>query len=152
MTRRVKRRYNIPYQICVKHRQSFNTALHEESATSIYQAIVKLCFKLQSFTLSVLQTPTSRRHGCPSKHNRTRHLALSIYLVAQLTEQHRARTKFTALLPYHKLPQIWNMRMPSHRSIINKNKFKNEVNIYLLSLYSYNIKCKNLRCRQCFSS
>ena len=69
-----------------------------------------------------------------------------------IANQHRARTKFTALLPYHKLPQIWNMLMPSHRSIINKNKFKNEVNIYLLSLYSDNIKCQNLRCRQCFSS
>ena len=69
-----------------------------------------------------------------------------------IANQHRARTKFTALLPYHKLPQIWNMLMPSHRSIINTNKFKNEVNIYLLSLYSDNIKCQNLRCRQCFSS
>ena len=69
-----------------------------------------------------------------------------------IANQHRARTKFTALLPYHKLPQIWNMLMPSHCSIINKNKFKNEVNIYLLSLYSDNIQCQNLRCRQCFSS
>ena len=62
-----------------------------------------------------------------------------------IANQHRARTKFTALLPYHKLPLIWNMLMPSHRSIINTNKFKNEVNIYLLSLYSDNIKCQNLR-------
>ena len=67
-----------------------------------------------------------------------------------IANQQRARTKFTSLLPYHKLPQIWNTLMPQHRTIQNKNKLRAVLYAHLLSKYSDNVQCLNTRCRQCF--
>ena len=63
--------------------------------------------------------------------------------------QRRTRIKFSSLLPFHKLPQIWNSLSTKQRNIQHQKSFKRKLHIELLAKYSDNIQCRNARCRQC---
>jgi cytochrome c1 len=67
-----------------------------------------------------------------------------------LARHNRARTQFSALLPYHTFPKIWNELEAHYRNTTNKNKFKRDLQKNILQKYQDNIVCKNLRCQQCF--
>ena len=64
--------------------------------------------------------------------------------------QKRARTKFSSLLPYHKLPMIWNSLSVNLTSSEKLNNLKKLLITDILDNYAENIKCNNTYCRQCF--
>jgi exonuclease III len=62
----------------------------------------------------------------------------------------RYRTNFTAKLPYHRFPRIWNdLDIVCHEAE-SLRIFKNMVHKQLIEKYSVNVLCSNTRCRQCF--
>lgn len=67
-----------------------------------------------------------------------------------LARHKRARTQFSALLPYHTFPNIWNEIEAHNRNTINKNKFKRDLQKNILQKYQEHIVCINSRCQQCF--
>jgi len=71
-------------------------------------------------------------------------------IYSNMAMQHRARTKYSSLLPYHKFPQIWNALQPDIREIQNTATFKRKLKSCLLGKYEEKILYVNRRCRQCF--
>lgn len=64
--------------------------------------------------------------------------------------QRKARTKFTSLLPYHRLPQNWNNLVLHMRAMKSTKQVQSSLKTSLLEQYAAYVKCANRRCKQCF--
>jgi hypothetical protein len=62
----------------------------------------------------------------------------------------RSRTAFTAQLPRHNFPRVWNNLDINVLNIASFNTFKKKVKKSMLDKYKANIECDNIRCGQCF--
>ena len=63
-----------------------------------------------------------------------------------------ARTKLSALLPYHKFPQIWNSIENRFREIKSTRKFRLSLGANLIENYAEQVTCNNPRCTQCYTA
>ena len=61
----------------------------------------------------------------------------------------RPRTTFSANLPYHHFPLIWNNIDYSTLSIASRHHFKQTVKSSLINMYDAHVVCDNPRCPDC---
>ncbi len=61
----------------------------------------------------------------------------------------RHRTTFSAKLPFHNFPLIWNSINSNTLSITNRNQFKQRVKSSMVNMYELHVVCDNPRCPDC---
>ena len=67
----------------------------------------------------------------------------------EYANQKRAQTKFSSLLPFHQMPNIWNELDHDLKEIPTLNMFRKRTHAYLLGKYENNMIYDNPRCGQC---
>jgi len=70
-----------------------------------------------------------------------------IYL--HMAQTKRSRTKYSASLPLHNFPKMWNNLSPQLQGLVSTMSFKRQVSNHLIGAYSISVICDNVRCRQC---
>ncbi len=60
------------------------------------------------------------------------------------------RTTYSSKLPTHAFPRMWNNLDIKLRECPSINIFKKDLRTSFLCVYSYNIRCFNVRCKQCY--
>ena len=64
-------------------------------------------------------------------------------------QRQRPRTKYTAILPYHHIPTIWN-NLPDYLLCNdNRNSAKHMLKSFFLNEYSDNVRCTRPGCNSC---
>ena len=61
----------------------------------------------------------------------------------------RPRTTFSANLPGHNFPTIWNSLKHELKSIPNRNSLKRKIKFDMLNIYNSSVKCDNQQCLEC---